>query len=143
MKVSAPKKPAGIDEIPMDYTELCSNYLPRPIHDDNEYEDSLNAIQELMGFESRLTPGQTDYIEAISTFIEQYEKNHIKWPQTKSNEALSYLLHEHGMNGGDLANLLKMDPSMGNKILRGDRNLTVNHIRKLSLHFSVSPELFI
>ncbi len=28
-------------------------------------------------------------------------------------------------------------------MLRGDRNLTVAHIRKLADHFRVSPELFI
>ena len=28
-------------------------------------------------------------------------------------------------------------------ILRGDRNLTLPHVRKLAAHFKVSPELFI
>ena len=28
-------------------------------------------------------------------------------------------------------------------ILRGDRNLTLPHVRKLAAHFHVSPDLFI
>jgi antitoxin component HigA of HigAB toxin-antitoxin module len=32
---------------------------------------------------------------------------------------------------------------MGSKILKGERSLTVNHLRKLAARFQVSPELFI
>jgi antitoxin component HigA of HigAB toxin-antitoxin module len=31
----------------------------------------------------------------------------------------------------------------GSKILKGDRSLTVEHVRKLAAHFKVSAELFI
>jgi antitoxin component HigA of HigAB toxin-antitoxin module len=46
------------------------------------------------------------------------------------------------MNASDLARLLGVHPSMGSKILKGDRSLTVAHLRKLADRFKVRPELF-
>ena len=97
----------------------------------------------MVGFESQLTADQVDYLDAISIFIEQYEQANVKWPRTKPEDALNFLVKEHEMSGADLARLLGVDPSLGNKILRGERRLTVEHIRILSKHFSVTPELFI
>ena len=45
------------------------------------------------------------------------------------------------MNASDLARLLGVHPSMGSKILKGERALTVDHLRKLTERFKVSPEL--
>jgi HTH-type transcriptional regulator / antitoxin HigA len=52
------------------------------------------------------------------------------------------LLEENGMNASDLARLLDVHPSLGSKILRGERSLTVEHLRKLCLRFKVNPQLF-
>jgi len=38
---------------------------------------------------------------------------------------------------------LDVDASMGSKILKGDRSLTVEHVRKLAARFGVRAELFI
>jgi antitoxin component HigA of HigAB toxin-antitoxin module len=43
----------------------------------------------------------------------------------------------------DLAKLLKIDRSVAYKILKGTRNLTTEHIRRLCDRFSVRPDLFI
>jgi antitoxin component HigA of HigAB toxin-antitoxin module len=47
------------------------------------------------------------------------------------------------MNASDLARLLGVHVSMGSKILNGDRELTVEHLQKLSTQFKVYPSLFI
>lgn len=46
------------------------------------------------------------------------------------------------MNASDLAPLLDVHACMGSKILRGERSLTVDHLRKLAPHFKISPRLF-
>jgi antitoxin component HigA of HigAB toxin-antitoxin module len=53
------------------------------------------------------------------------------------------LLDESGMSAADLSRLLGGSRNLGAMILRGDRNLTVAHIRKQADQFRVSPELFI
>ena len=47
------------------------------------------------------------------------------------------------MNASDLARLLGVHVSLGSKILNEDRSLTVEHLRKLSARFHVSPVIFI
>jgi antitoxin component HigA of HigAB toxin-antitoxin module len=42
-----------------------------------------------------------------------------------------------------LAKLLSVDRSTAYKILKGTRNLTTEHIRRLCERFMVGPELFI
>jgi antitoxin component HigA of HigAB toxin-antitoxin module len=47
------------------------------------------------------------------------------------------------MNASDLARLLGVHASMGSKILKGDRALTVDHLKKFAVRFKVSLQLFI
>ena len=47
------------------------------------------------------------------------------------------------MNASDLARLLDVHVSLGSKILKGERSLTVDHIRKLAVQFKVNPSLFL
>ena len=58
-------------------------------------------------------------------------------------ETLRQLMGEAGMNGSDLARLLGLHPSMGSKILNGDRELTLDHVRQLSARFGVRPDVFV
>lgn len=143
MKTQTTTKVRALDSVPKDYPSLCSGYLPRPIHDDHEYAEAQKAIFELIGFEEQLAPDQSDYLEAVSTFIEQYDQQTISWPRRNPKSILKYLMAEHAMSGADLARSLGINESMGGKILRGERNLTVEHIRFLSRKFCVSPEIFI
>jgi len=48
-----------------------------------------------------------------------------------------------GWSASDLGRFLGLDATMGNKILRGERKLTAEHIRKLSRHFSLAAEYFL
>ena len=57
-------------------------------------------------------------------------------------EALKFLLDQHGLSGRDLGRILGQ-AQLGGKILRGERELSKNHIRKLCDYFKVSPELFL
>jgi len=58
-------------------------------------------------------------------------------------DSLRHLLEQSKMNASDLARLLGIHVSMGSKILKGDRSLTVEHLKKLAERFKVSPEMFI
>ena len=47
------------------------------------------------------------------------------------------------MNAADLARLLGVHRTLGAMILRGERKLTLNHVRTLARHFGVSADLFL
>ena len=125
--------------LPKDYTGLCQRYVPRPLHDATDYAAARRAIEPLLGFEERLTADQVDYLEAVSSFIEAHDQARVKWPRGTTLDTLKFLLEQHGMSAADLSRVLGGDRSMGPKLLRGERRLTVDHIRTLARHFHIEP----
>jgi antitoxin component HigA of HigAB toxin-antitoxin module len=81
---------------------------------------------------------QRDYFDLLCSLIEQYDREHVKWPKLKGRDILLHLLDEQDLAAADLSRILGGSRNLGAMILRGDRN-----IRKLAAHFKVSPELFI
>ncbi|MEX0688329.1 MAG: helix-turn-helix domain-containing protein [Pirellulales bacterium] len=57
--------------------------------------------------------------------------------------ALRQILDAHGINASGLARLLGVHARMGSKILKGERALTVAHIRLLAARFNVRPDTFL
>lgn len=136
-------RPQAFGNLPKDYLGLCQAYVPRPLHDAADYKTACDAIEPLAGFEDRMTPDQKDYLEAVSSFIEAYDRAKVKWPKDSSAGVLAFLLEQHELNAADLSRLLGSDRSLGPKILRGERRLTVDHIRTLARHFNVEPGVFL
>ena len=56
---------------------------------------------------------------------------------------MKHLVLENGMTAADLSRLLGTDRSLGVRILNGERNLTIEHIKKLAARFQVPAELFL
>jgi len=132
-------------DLPTDYLGLCGVFVPRPIHDRTGYENALEIIEAMAGFEEEFNADQNDYFGVIADFVAAYESSNMKREavRPKPLTVLRHLLEENGMSAGDLSRLLGADRTLGAKILRGDRNLTVPHLRILARRFKVSPDLFI
>ena len=58
------------DNIPESYAELAGLFMPRPLHDDVDYQNALSVLDAMAGFE--MNPDQEDYFEAVATFVEKY-----------------------------------------------------------------------
>lgn len=127
--------------LPKTYQELVELHVPRPIHDKVDYDNAMELIDALSG--ARLNREQEDYLEMLATLVEAYERETLKSiPSMPANEVLAYLLEQSDLKKEDLAQLLEIDRSMAFKILKGTRNLTTDHIRKLCERFKVSADLF-
>lgn len=131
------------DRLPKDYLGLCQRYVPRPLRNAADYAAARLAIEPLVGFEDQLTADQADYLEAVSSFLEAHDKATVKWPKGKPLDTLRFLIEQQGMTAADLSRLFGADRSLGPKILRGERRLTVEHIQILARHFRVEPGLFL
>lgn len=94
--------------------------------------------------EHKLTPGQADYLYALSDLVEAYEDKHhrIDTSHLTGRDMLEFLLENHGWTASDLGRLLG-NRQLGSAILRGDRQLSKTHIRKICDHFKVSADLFV
>lgn len=134
-------------KLPGKFEDLIRQMPPQAIMDDVQYENTLEMIDRLMGGRGggKLTKGQELYLETLVQLVQAYESTHhaIEAAPRGGVAALKHLLDEHGMTGSDLARLLGVHPSMGSKILNGDRALTVDHLKVLAAKFKVRPDTFI
>ena len=135
------RKQIRFERLPTDYSALCRVFLPRPIRDRVDLENVTEIADAMAGH--KLSKDQSDYFEMLCQLIENYETEHVPKAKVSGTEALRYILEEHGMSGADLSRLLGAHRTLGPMILRGERKLTVDHVRTLSEHFKVSAELFL
>jgi HTH-type transcriptional regulator/antitoxin HigA len=127
--------------LPATYDTLVSLHMPRPIHDEVGYANAVEMVDILAGH--KLNADQDDYLQLLSQIIEAYEASILPaLTPDSASKTLKFLLDENGMSGDDLATLLGIDRSSAFKILKGSRNLTLDHIRKLVGGFKVSADLF-
>jgi HTH-type transcriptional regulator/antitoxin HigA len=130
-----------IRRMPKHYAGLVRMFPPRPIHDKVDLANATEVIDAMAGHD--LTPDQEDYLELLSDLVGKYEDQHfpIALPRTTPLQRLRYVMEEAGMTGSDLGRLLG-NRGLGSLILRGQRQLSKNHIRILAEHFRLDPGYF-
>lgn len=136
---SAPR----FEDLPKDYRGLCRVFLPRPIRDAVDLGNVSEITDAMVLWYDDFTPDQRDYFDLLCSLIRDYDSTTVKWPAMRGLDLLEHLMQAHGMSAAGLSVLLDTSRNLGAMILRGERRLTLDHIRKLSAHFKVSPELFI
>lgn len=132
------------EQIPGSYAELVQLMPPQAIVDDVQHDNVLEMIDRLMVIPEH-TPDQASYLETLVQLVEAYEAKHhaIDTSDISGLDSLKYLLDQNEMNATDLAKLLGVHASMGSKILKGERKLTADHLRKLAERFQVEASLFL
>ena len=132
------------DKLPGRFDALVRLMPPQAIADDVQLENTTEMIDRLMAI-PKLSKGQALYLETLTQLVEVYESEHhaIDTANVSGIDSLKYLLDENNMTATDLANLLGVHASMGSKILKGERKLTADHLRKLTDRFHVEASLFL
>jgi HTH-type transcriptional regulator/antitoxin HigA len=128
-------------KLPGRFEDLAAMMPPRAIGDESEHEEVVEMIDRLMAG-GRLTRGQALYMETLVQLVQAYEATRHTIDLPGGLAALEHLMAEHGMNASDLARILGVHASMGSKILKGERSLTVDHLKRLGERFRVSPATF-
>jgi HTH-type transcriptional regulator/antitoxin HigA len=130
-------------DLPKDYTSLCRVFLPRPIHDAVDYANVVEVTDAMALWHDDFTRDQADYFDLLCSLIEEYDAKNVKWPKVTGVGVLKHLLGEQGLLAADLSRLLGGSRNLGAMILRGERKLTLNHVRTLARHFGVSADVFV
>ena len=131
------------EEMPHDYSGLCRLLIPRPIHDRIAYANVAEIADAMALWQGGFTSDQQDYFDLLCTLMEEFDRDIKPWLKLSPTERLRHLIEESGMTPADLSRLLGGSRNLGAMILRGDRNLTLAHVRKLAAHFDVSSDLFV
>ncbi len=139
----ATRKHVTIHHIPTNWDDLLGLYPLRPIHDKVDRENVTEIIDAMAGHD--LNDDQEDYLDSLSTLLNAYESEHdaVEARKFTGLEMLRSMMDDHTMSAADLGRLLEVHRSHAAKILRGERSLTIDHLRVLADHFRVRPDLFI
>jgi HTH-type transcriptional regulator/antitoxin HigA len=131
------KNGADIEE----YQHLLSMTLPHVIRTEAENERYLRVL-EFLDTQTQLTPAQKSLAELLTLLIEDFEERHYALKPATPIEHLTELMAAHDLKQKDLVGIFGT-PSIVSEVLHGKRQLTTEHIRRLSERFRVSPELFL
>ena len=109
----------------------------KPIKTEQDYEYTLNRINELM--DAKPNTSEMDELDILVTLVEVYEEKFYKIDAPNPIEAIKFRMEQENLQQKDLIPLLG-DKSIVSKILRGQRKLTVDMIRNLNEHLKIPFE---
>lgn len=126
--------------LPKSYSGLVALHMPRPIHDKVAYDNAVEVVHALAGH--KLNHDQDDYLAIMTKLVEDYESESVPEPKpVEGIEALKFLLGENDLTADDLSAIIGVNRSIAYRILKGGRNLTADHVKKLAARFAVSADL--
>jgi HTH-type transcriptional regulator / antitoxin HigA len=138
--VSPPGRKVAVDV--REYRHLLGRSMPRVIRTESENEHHLELLEQLDARGSELTAAERELADLLTLLIEDFEERRYKLKPSSPVEVLQELLRANGLRQKDLVDVFGT-PSIVSEVMKGKRQLTTNHIRKLSQRFHVSPELFL
>jgi HTH-type transcriptional regulator/antitoxin HigA len=109
---------------------------------EGEYDQAVEVAKKLSLY--ALNDDQEKYFDTLCVLIQAYEDQHpFDWPKMSGIDILKSLLEDHGMSISDFSRLIGVHRSIGTRILKGERHLTISHIKALCERFKVGPEWFL
>ncbi|MHB8486008.1 MAG: helix-turn-helix domain-containing protein [Candidatus Acidiferrales bacterium] len=111
------------------------------IRTERENEMYTEILYDLDRRGKTLTAAEKEMAELLTLLIKDFEENRYRLPRAKPLEALRFLIEQHGLKQKDLVDVFGT-PSIVSEVLSGKRELNKDHIKRLSMRFHVSPELF-
>ncbi len=124
-----------------EYAALLAKSLPAVIHSESENERCIAMLEALDRRGEKLTAAERRLAELLTVLIEDFEEEAYALNTTSPVEVVRELMQSNGLKQKDLLDVFGT-PSIASEVLREKRRLTVEHIRKLSRRFRVSPEVF-
>jgi len=133
-----------LSKLPGRFEELVREMPPQAIVDDSSHDNAVEMIDRLMA-RGKLTKGQELYLETLVQLVQVYECTHhaIDTRRFKGVGLLNHLAVENGLTAAAIAKILGVHASMGSKLLKGERSLTIAHARALGAKFKVRFEAFL
>jgi HTH-type transcriptional regulator / antitoxin HigA len=123
-----------------EYADLLARALPSVIHSEKENERYLAMLEEL-DQKGKLSPAEQRLAELLTLLIEDFEEKAYALNPAEPIEILNELIEANSLKQKDLVDVFGT-PSIVSEVLGGKRGLTIEHIKRLSRRFHVSPEVF-
>lgn len=125
----------------VDYRTLMSKIEPKVIHSEEQNERYIGVLEELDFRWDSLTASEREMHELLLLLVQEFEARNYSLRTATPVEALRELMEANGLRQKDLVGVFET-ASVASEVLNGRRELTKDHIKRLSQRFNVSPELF-
>ena len=114
---------------------------PRKIEDKSHYANVMEVIDAMAGLS--FSRDQEDYLDLLSDLAASYEDKSVDMPKVPVIEVLKELMEESGLSQTRLAEVLGIDNTLITKILKGEREISVDLARTLARQFNIDASLFL
>ena len=125
----------------MDYPRLLSETQPEVVHNETLNERFINALRKLDDRWDSLSTEEKKLHELLVLLIQDFERRTYKIHAATPIEVIEELMAANDLKSKDLIGIIATE-SVVSEVLSGKRRLTVDHIKRLSERFSVSPAVF-
>jgi HTH-type transcriptional regulator/antitoxin HigA len=123
-----------------DYAALLAETKPEVIHGEDQNRRLIQTLERLTS-KQRVTAAESKLIELLVVLVESYESKHDRLPDAAPVDIIRHLMEAQNLRQKDLVDVFGTE-SIVSDVLNGRRELTKDHIRRLSLRFHVSPAVF-
>ena len=121
--------------------EKIARGAPRVIHNDRELAAYTEALFQLTALENP-SPSEAQAIELLTLLVDQYEQAHYSVPAADAVSVVRFLIEQQGLTRRGLIPQFGSESAVS-MFLRGQRKLTLEHVRKLSARFKIPADVFL
>ena len=121
--------------------EMIANGAPRVIRNDEELEAYTAALFQLTAME-KPSRSEVEAIELLTLLVERYEQQHYSIPAADPVSVVRFLIEQGNLAQRDLIPQFGSESAVS-MFLAGQRDLTVEQMRRLSTRFKLPTGVFI
>ena len=124
-----------------EYGELLKENQPEVIHGEKENEHFIELLEALVSKGEAMTPAERKLAEMLTVLIEYFESRHYELETSGPLDTIRHLIEANDLRQKDLVDVFGTE-SIVSDVLNGKRDLTKDHIARLSARFGISPAAF-
>ena len=124
-----------------EYARLLAETVPSVIHTEDENEHFIATLEKLERRSLNWSPAEAKLAELLTLLIENFEDQNYKLIAATPREVLCELMESNGLKQKELVDVFGAESTVS-AVLNGKREMTREHIKRLSRRFHVSPEVF-
>jgi HTH-type transcriptional regulator / antitoxin HigA len=109
-----------------------------PIRTKKDYHYALGLLEETFADET-LEP----FVHVLSERIEAYEQDHFSIPDASAGEVLAFLIEQKHLIQQEVARDTGIHQSVLSRLIKGEREPTLEHVRILAKFFEVDRSVFV
>ena len=109
-----------------------------PIRTRKDYHHALELLETTFSDES-LKP----FVHVLSGHIEAYEQEHFPIPDASAGEVIAFLMEQKHLTQQEVARDTGVHQSVLSRLIKGEREPTLEHVRILATFFEVDRSVFL